>query len=140
MKDLNYEKIILWLENQDRIELNNNEIESLLILNVTNNFVATEKKVYKYQECEDFMLFLSKYIYEKHYIELCDNVSLNNIEDRMKNNDILSIEIIFNKNENEYINVVWNDESDYTNSYQSMIYYEDKLAIRCNKYGKAEDF
>ena len=86
------------------------------------------------------MLVLSKDIYEKHYIDLCDNVSENTIEDRMKNNDILSIEIIFNKNENEYINVVWNDESDYTNSYQSMIYYEDKLAIRCNKYGKAEDF
>lgn len=140
MKDLNYEKIILWLENQDRIELNNNEIESLLILNVTNNFAFSDKKVYKYQECEDFMLVLSKDIYEKHYIDLCDNVSENTIEDRMKNNDILSIEIIFNKNENEYINVVWNDELDYTNSYQSMIYYEDKLAIRCNKYGKAEDF
>ena len=140
MKDLNYEKIILWLENQDRIELNNNEVESLLILNVTKNFVATEKKVYKYQECEDFVIVLSKNIYEKHYIDLCDNVSEDTIEDRMKNRDILSIEIIFNENENEYINVVWNDESDYINSYQSNFYDEEKLVIRCNKYEKAEDF
>ena len=128
-------KITLVFENCETCELDTSMFDRLAIYGITETIKAflPYKSTHKYYSCDDLILGINEKGLKQNTD--CYGNDYQPLEDRLKTcKDITAVDITYEDNTKQVIYVLWNDENDYENKYQTIHQWSnDYITVRIGK-------
>ena len=119
-QDKEIKKITLVFENYETCELNPDMFERLSIYGIKQDITVFNscKLIKKEYSCDDFVLEINKKGLKQNASSYGN--SYQSLENRLKAYDITAVDITYTDNTKQSIYVLWNDEDEYENKYQTI--------------------